>query len=262
MYKSIDQIVLSIKSAINSSPTLFSIFGPINENPDFYRRVVRKNDDVVIEGFPRSANTFATYAFCHAQPNSIKIGNHFHSGMQIQLADRYKVPALVVYREPRAAIKSFIVYHLGKVSARQAIYRYIDFHESILKTRNAFVAAPFEEVTSDFGLSIDRLNAVFKTSFSRFEHHDDNVDAVYARIKQKKDARNSGNSGSDSVSARSTTPSKRKSELAEKYGNWLQDKSLIPLLERADLLYKEMENIYSKQSSMHSLNRYLKSSNC
>lgn len=251
MYKLVNRIVLLIKGMINSSPTLFSLIGPINEKPDFYRRVVRSGDDIVIEGFPRSANTFATYAFFQAQQNSVKAGNHFHSGMQIQLADRYKIPALVVYREPRAAIKSFIVYHLGKVSARQAINRYIDFHESILKVRNAFVAAPFEEVTSDFGLSIDRLNAVFKTSFSRFEHKDENVEAVYARIKLKKDARNSGNSGSDTVSARSTTPSERKKELAKKYGDWLEDKSLASLLERADSLYREMEDIYLKQSSTH-----------
>ena len=252
MYKLINRVVLFLKEMINSSPRLFSIIGPINEHPDFYRRVVRSGDDIVIEGFPRSANTFATYAFFHAQPNPIKAGNHFHSGMQIQLAGRYKVPALVVYREPRAAIKSFIVYHLGEVSARQAINRYIDFHESILITRNAFVAAPFEEVTSDFGLSIDRLNDFFKTDFCRFEHEDDNVDAVYAKIKLKKDARNSGHSGSDSVSARSTTPSERKNELAKKYGDWLEDKSLIPLLERADSLYQEMEDIYAKQCLMQS----------
>jgi len=248
MYKLINRVVFSLKGILNSSPRLFSIFGPINEHPDFYRRVVRSGDDIVIEGFPRSANTFATYAFFQAQSNSIKAGNHFHSGMQVRLADRYKIPALVVYREPRAAIKSFIVYHLGKVSARQAINRYISFHESILETRDAFVAAPFEEVTSDFGLSIDRLNTLFNTDFSRFEHEAANVDAVFARIKMKDDARNKGNSDSDSVSARSTTPSERKKELAKDYSDWLEDKSLIPLLEKADLLYQEMEDIYSKQS--------------
>jgi hypothetical protein len=46
---------------------------PRNKN-----QVVDKETHLVIEGFPRSANTFAVAAFKYSQKGSIKIAHHLH----------------------------------------------------------------------------------------------------------------------------------------------------------------------------------------
>ncbi|MEZ5841084.1 MAG: hypothetical protein R3D02_11910 [Hyphomicrobiales bacterium] len=58
--------LLELKLAARNNPTLFDLFWRRQEQQRFRRRVVRRGDDAVIEGYPRSANTFATYAFLDA----------------------------------------------------------------------------------------------------------------------------------------------------------------------------------------------------
>ncbi len=63
------------------------------------RRFVRRDSDVVIDGFERSANTFAYFAFMAANPTAHRVGHHTHSPAQFYWAARWGVPALLLLRE-------------------------------------------------------------------------------------------------------------------------------------------------------------------
>ena len=101
------------------------------------RRVVERGDPVCIEGYPRSANTFACDAFVLAQGKSlanvptegypIPMGNHFHSPAQFHLAKKYGVPALLVLREPMDAALSWVVFSDGDMGPEATLRSYVNF---------------------------------------------------------------------------------------------------------------------------------------
>lgn len=157
------------------------------------RRVTEPDDELVIDGYPRSANTFACDAFIVAQNREVKMGNHFHSPAQFALATKYGVPAMLVLREPVAAALSWTVFTEGKLTAADTLRNYVRFHRPLMALTDHFIVAPFEEVTSDFGLSIDRLNARFGTRFARFDHTPDAQADIFRwmedRLQQREKAR-------------------------------------------------------------------------
>jgi len=146
--------------------------------------------EIVIEGFPRSANTFATVAFSTAQrrPN-VRIAHHIHSPAQIIAAARRSVPSILLVREPSAAVISLIIRN-PRISASQALRAYLRFYEPLVNLRDSVVVAEFGQVVSDFGSVVERVNERFGTTFERFEHTSENVDHCF-RIIAERNARRS-----------------------------------------------------------------------
>jgi hypothetical protein len=149
---------------------------------------VGRHTDVVIEGFPRSANTFAVIAFELAQPESMRVAHHLHVPAQVIAAAKWGIPAMVLVRDPEDAILSLVQLR-PHITLKQGLKDYVRFHRRILPFREHFVVASFEEVSTDFGALIRRLNAHFGTSFQEFHHTDENVARCFALIERYGGAR-------------------------------------------------------------------------
>jgi hypothetical protein len=65
---------------------------------------------------------------------------------------------------------------------RQALRGYDRFYAPLLRYRKDFVASSFEDVTTDFGLVIRRVNERFGSTFDEFRHTPENVERCFARI--------------------------------------------------------------------------------
>src|ERR671911_1748803 len=147
-------------------------------------RAVTPDKQVVIEGFPRSGNSFARRAFIMAQGETFDVTNiahHLHVPAQVVRAARWRIPTLVLIRKPRDAVLSFAV--RDPISVDQALRYYLSFYETVEEYRDSYVLGLFEEVTEDFGGVIRRINDRFGTTFSPFSHDERNVDGVFARIE-------------------------------------------------------------------------------
>ena len=153
-------------------------------------RVVRPMTQLVIEGYPRSANTFAVWAFRQAQHEEVHLAHHLHHPAQVIQAARWKVPTIVLIREPKDAVISWVV--RDPQPADLALRHYVSFYETVAKYRDAYVLGSFEEVTGDYGIVIERLNDKFGTNFSVFHHTDENVKKVFSRIEARHRQRNRG----------------------------------------------------------------------
>ena len=230
-------ILQELKKLANANPTAFALLGPLNERSQFHRRVVRKTDDLVIEGFPRSANTFTTEAFRISYPD-LKIGNHFHSPMQIALAHRYGIPALVVIRSPREAVRSFYVYHQGELSPGAALDRYIGFHEKIVPYSGSFVVLDFREAISDVNTGVDRLNGKFGMGLAPMPAGEDFTGQVQASIEAKRQSRIRSRSDEMGSLARQTTPSEFKARAAAEAAEKLAAPEFRARFETAEELYQ------------------------
>lgn len=147
-------------------------------------RAVNPDTQVVIEGFPRSGNSFARRAFIMAQGDSqIKnhIAHHLHVPAQVVRAARWRIPTIVLLRRPRDAVLSLAI--RDPISVDQVLRYYVSFYETAEKYRDAFVLGPFEEVTGDFGRVIERVNDKFGTTFAPFRHDEESVSKLFAGME-------------------------------------------------------------------------------
>jgi hypothetical protein len=139
---------------------------------------------IVIDGFTRSAGTFAAIAFQVAQNDHVRVAHHMHAAAPLLTAARGHLPVLLAVREPEATILSASVRE-PNVSVRQWLRTYVGFYRRVAPIRDALVIATFEEVTSDFGAVTHRVNERFGTRFREFEHTEANVEQVFALIDER-----------------------------------------------------------------------------
>ncbi len=124
--------------------------------------------DVVIEGYPRSANSFAVAAFRQAQPGPVRIAHHVHAPANAIAGVRLGLPTLVLVREPAEAVIDWVLAKPALTTA-QALRGWVRFYRPLLSHRGWFVVATSAEVLSDFARVTRRLNGRFGTSFAEFE---------------------------------------------------------------------------------------------
>jgi hypothetical protein len=197
-------------------------------------RVVTPDTHLVIEGFPRSANSFARVAFNRAQNERVRIANGLHVPAQVIRAARWRIPTLVLIRRPKDAVLSFAI--RDPISVDQALRYYLSFYETVEKYRDAYVLGLFEEVTEDFGQVIRRINGRFETTFSEFRHDERNVDGVFARIERNSMKR----FGETSLKNKASRPFAARERLKRQLGYELEDPKRRDLIARAETVYDRL----------------------
>lgn len=166
------------------SPTLFfSLYGLRAKT----RRLrVRRTSSIVIEGFPRSANSFAVLAFARAQGATaaeLRIAHHLHVPAQVIRGIRLGIPAVVLLRDPLDAVSSLLIREPWR-SMDGALFDYCAFYRTVLECpASGYVVGAFSEVTACFGSLVERVNERFGTRFLPFAHTPANVRAVFAELE-------------------------------------------------------------------------------
>lgn len=160
------------RSRFTEHPALYLPFAR-RRYPGPSPNVIDGGTELVIDGYMRSANTFAVYAFQMAQRRPVRLAHHLHAPAQVIEAVRRRVPVLVVVREPEGAILSQVQWE-PDVSLTAALRTYARFYRCLQPYAARVTVGEFDEVTNDFGAVIERLNARFGTSFDRFESTPEN----------------------------------------------------------------------------------------
>ena len=117
---------------------------------------VQRDTDLVVEGFPRSANTYALAKIRIANP-LLKIAHHIHGVGQLKLALLYGIPCVVLVRKPIDAVASLVIREPG-ATTKYSLNNYIHFYKYVLKNREHFIIAEFQEVINDFDGLVGRTS--------------------------------------------------------------------------------------------------------
>jgi hypothetical protein len=198
---------------------------------------VDASTEIVIEGFPRTGTSFAVAAFKLAQERPVSVACHVHAPAQILAGVRRGLPTVIVGREPKDTVISFILRN-PHLSMAQGLRGYLRFYETVLPCLGAAVVAPFGEVTNDLGSAIERVNARFGTSFDTFEHTPANVEAVFAQIDEDYRRRlGEGERFEREVARPSPVREGLKGSVARAYGS----PGLAGLRDRAERVWERME---------------------
>ena len=145
------------------------------------QRPVRRDTDLVIEGFPRCANTFAVLAFRYLQARDTHVASHVHSAAQVLRASAWGIPTIVLLRDPIDAVVSLVVRH-PEITLDSALRSYNCFYGSIRGCRDSFVAATFDQVTSQFAEVILATNRRFGTRFVARPLSESDIQSLFSQI--------------------------------------------------------------------------------
>jgi len=163
-------------------------------NHPFVRRLVSPGHDILIEGYPRSANSFCVKSFSYANGwRDVRIATHTHSPAQVKLAVRWGIPSIILFRAPDEAVTSFLALNhqsgsldLEVMSDKEKIKwiqymtrRYSAYYREILKIEDRILLVPFTMAVGNFGFVIKKLNAQFNTSFDDFYHEDSTTKIIF-----------------------------------------------------------------------------------
>ncbi len=148
-----------LRRGISRQPARFGI--PIREIPTTRdipgassswrgRKLVTAQTDLVIEGFPGSANSFVANAVRVAIDQPANVESHFHQAVQLDRAVALGVPTVVVVRTPGDACRSL-------KSKSPALFdvlivlRWLQYHRTVLRHlgRGRFDIVLFDEVIDD-----------------------------------------------------------------------------------------------------------------
>lgn len=196
-------------------------------------RVTSMRSKIVIEGYPRSANSFAIQAFMASQNcESFQIGNHTHSPANIIRGVQLKIPVLLLIREPKDAILGSVVYEsirygeiakgLEKKQIKIHARRYIDFYRVLIPYLDEIVVAQFTDVTSDFGKVIENINQQYGSQFLPFMHSDENVKKIFEK------------------SAQHLSPSKVRSDLKATFQNYWNGLEKDGVVRECNVIYNKL----------------------
>ncbi len=173
----VDRATYEVKTLVSTRPSIAVRSARWRRRGD----AVHRGTDVLIEGYPRSANSFAVAAFRLAQGHPVDVAHHTHAPGHVLAAVRLGVPALVLIREPEEAVLEFAIVR-PSLTLRQALRGWLRFYSTLYPHRPRFVVGTFADVTSDFGLVIRRLNDRFETSFKEFDHTEENVRECFRQM--------------------------------------------------------------------------------
>jgi hypothetical protein len=189
----------------------------------------------VIEGFPRSATSFAVAAFQMAQDRKVDIAHHTHSPAQVIDAVRRSVPTLLLVREPEDAILSLLV-RRPELTVAQGLRGYVRFHRPLVRYRRGVVVGTFEQAVTGFGDLMREVNETFGTSFTPFDHTPENV----RRCMETIDGYVRRNHPPERVEMVVPRPSSERDTHKDTLRPTYRDAALAPLRTKAVALYAQM----------------------
>lgn len=160
------------------------LFYPVMRRRAVYNGVlISDRTDLVVEGYPRSGNTFAVTAMQFAQEHPLNIARHTHAPAQVIEAARRGLPTLLLVRDPRDACLSLIIRE-PDISLTFALRRYVRFYSRIAPFWRQYVVASFAQVTDDFSLVTQRLNVRFGVHLAPFAHTPENCARVFGIVEE------------------------------------------------------------------------------
>ena len=146
----------------------------LDESPS---EVINQETSVVVDGFPRSGNSFLVALLKVSQASSLKFSHHLHSAAHIKEGVRRNLPTIVILRDPREAVLAYVAYDQN-VPLKESLRDWISFYRQVLKLDSRrYIIANFKDFVEDGNKVIVNAEDRFPGVFSRIDHGVDEVQA-------------------------------------------------------------------------------------
>lgn len=236
-----NRIRFTLRRPLRSAPHLWD--AGMSLRPKRRRQLARRNSALVVEGFPRSGNTYLQATFLHANGFDKHVGCHRHAPAQVFRAIRFGRPLVVVIRPPREATLSYVI-RWTDLSLEHALIDYIDFYRAVWNSRDDFVVSLFEDVINDAGAVVEQVNLRFGTSYSRYRRTDEHEDSVRGWIDGQYRAMRNGQLIESEVSRPSAERELRKNDMRHAF----EQSETAARLAEAESLYERYRGLVAERA--------------
>lgn len=194
-------------------------------------KLITKDTQLVIEGLQRSGNTFMVAYFKLTNPDAV-ISSHYHFLSQIVIATKKELPTIVLIRNPKDTIPSFMMRDPG-VSPKYILKYTKLFFQALQKYKDRVVISDFTETITKPHRVIEKINKKFGTNFNH-PVVDEQLQERIAQLVEEMDkiSRNEEQVDEMMVSRPSDVREESKKEL---FASLASSKDLIDVAERSYL---------------------------
>lgn len=147
-----------LRTLARREPWLYSPLKRLRD-PAARRKLCGSRDDLCVEGYPSSANSFLLNLVLGAAVSPIRVCSHCHCVANVKRATRRGLPVFVPLRHPTDAVVSRSV-RFG-VAPDEAVTEYVDFHAWILDRASEewLTLLSFEAITERPGRVLEAVGA-------------------------------------------------------------------------------------------------------
>lgn len=142
---------------------------------------VRIGTDICIEGFPRSANSFAYHYFKRANPD-LCIAHHIHVPSQLEAAVQLRVPLVVLLRKPLDAIQSLMIIY-ENLSVGLALWSYERSYSITMRHLDRVVLSRFETTINSPEIIVRCLNDRFNLELAAPKLSNSDRESIFKSLK-------------------------------------------------------------------------------
>ncbi len=195
-------------------------------------KYANKNTDLTIDGFQRSANTFAYVGFSILN-NHTRVAHHAHTSSQIIYSVNNDIPVLLLIRNPIDSIVSFYIFLNGEVPFKVIINSWKHFYLPLIKFKDKIFVSDFNDTINDFEDTIKKINSFYNLNFKTNYYEKDLEKEIFKKIEQ---------------SHKNHFDNSSKNKIAIPYNDRLRSKSVLKQVVKKDFK-KEIEEcklIYDK----------------
>jgi len=230
-------LLYELQSILSQYPKIF--FPLLLLRPKNRNLIVRKQTEITIEGFPRSGNTFSVVAFQVAQQRPVVIARHTHAPAQVINAVNLGIPVMVLIRKPVDAISSLLI-RQPHMTISQGFRSYNRYYNRIMPYKNQYIVATFDEIISNYGNAIKRINQFFGCSFKTFVHTKENIKKCFEVVEQM-DKKDTGRRIVTEISV--GRPSQEREKLKDNIKKEFEKKEIKNLIVKADIIYNKFTEL-------------------
>lgn len=138
---------------------------------------------LVLEGFPRSANTYALAALYDANPDLRGlVAHHLHSCRSVIEGVQRGLPVVVLVRAPLEAVAS-LIQRYPDLAAALALRQYVSFHRKVLPVLPSVVIATFEQAVTRFDTVVAEINERFNLRLAPYVGSAESEDRVRRAVE-------------------------------------------------------------------------------
>lgn len=153
-----------IRNHCTKSILIYELFAKISGS----RQVMTEEKSFIIDGFPRSANSYSEALIRVVAPDAV-FSHHCHAACQVIKALKCEKPAIVLIRHPVEAVTSYLLHNNNYMYPETLFEEYCIFYRQILRnlTDKNLHFFTFEEVTSDCKAFAENVSRIINIKLPR-----------------------------------------------------------------------------------------------
>lgn len=213
-------------SFVGNYSVAHSLLSPFGER---YRARVRGSEDLVLEGFARSGNSFLHFAL-KLWNRDVRVAHHTHLFCNVSHGLRHGIPCVVLIREPGPAVASMVSWD-GLLNGKLCLLGWMHFYQRLLPVIDRCLVIRFEEAVNAPDKCVNRINERFALSLYAPSFGDEQMALIHDRMLARD--RQTGKSGLNA-----SVPNEEKTAHKKRVITSLQGSAM---LKRAERLYRQVE---------------------